>query len=113
MTGGFGIYVNDTVYGFVDYNSSGVLLANAYDQYSTTLYPSIFRKINYVMPAFDEKVYITRTNSTSPFYLINPIFNNKWIMPNGSNAYHYGFDESKALLVNENFLNQFPTAYYF
>jgi hypothetical protein len=112
-TGGFGLYVNDTIYGFIDYNSSGVLLDDAYNSYTTVLYYQIWNKLKYVMPAFDDKVYITKTNNTSPIYLINPTFNNKWIMPNTSNAYHYGFNESKALIVGQAFLDQFPTAYYF
>jgi hypothetical protein len=49
-----------------------------------------------------------------PFlYLVNPDQGTKWQMWNVSHAYLYGIDESKALIVNDEYLNRFPTEYVF
>jgi hypothetical protein len=114
MTGGFGFYVNGTIYHIMDGKTPGVLEDNAYSDLSTVLYWSIWNKFTYVLTSIEPTAYLAKTNQTSALYLVNPtILKNKWIMPNTSNAYYYGIDYNKALLASEEFLEQFPTAYYF
>jgi hypothetical protein len=92
----------------------GILEDNAYAEFSTVLYFSIWNKFKYVVNSIEPTAYLAKINSTSPLYVVNPLFlKNKWIMPNVSNAFYYGIDPKKAQLKTEDFLEQFPTAYYF
>jgi hypothetical protein len=81
-----------------------ILIDEAHSTLSTILCPFIFGNIRLVNPAIEARAYLTRTNSSSNIYLINPTLNNKWIMSNTSNAYNYGFDINKAQLVGKEFI---------
>lgn len=109
---GFGIYVNGTVWELTPANIKSFLRVDAYEL-STSLCPTIFDSLKYVESAFEEGAYLTRSNTTTSLYLINPTLRNKWEMLNASNAYHYGIDPSKATVLSLDLLSAFPTQYYF
>jgi hypothetical protein len=106
-----GLYVNKTAYIFPNFNTiAGISLANAQP---TQLYFEIFDLLPVVRGKLDENAYLAKVPPTPTLYLINPNLGTKWLMWNVSHAYLYGIDESKALIVNDEYLNRFYTEYVF
>jgi hypothetical protein len=106
-----GFYVNRTVYAFPNLAPlAGVCLPG---EAATQLYFEIFDLIPMVTGKLDEGAFLVKVPPASTLYLINPDLGNKWMMWNTSHIYQFGIDESKALIVNDEFLNRYPTEYIF
>lgn len=96
---------------------SNILNDNAIDTIVTPLYTVIFSQLNprTDIAPIEKDAYLVRIQDEHPpaVYLINPVKNNKWKMTNITNTYNYGFNETKINIVSAEFVNQYPTAYYF
>jgi hypothetical protein len=106
-----GFYANKTIYAFPDFNTiTGVALASAQP---TQLYFEIFDLLPIVHGKIDADAFLVKVPPQPFLYLINPDQGTKWMMANTTHTYQYGIDESKALIVNDEFLNRYPTQYIF
>ncbi len=106
-----GFYANKTIYAFPSFdNIQGISLASAQP---TQLYFEIFDMLPIIHGKIDADAFLAKVPPMPTLYLINPDQGTKWMMWNTSHTYQYGIDESKALIVNEEFLNRYPTEYIF
>jgi hypothetical protein len=106
-----GLYANKTIYAFPDFTTiPGISLSSAQP---TQLYFEIFDLLPLVRGKIDADAFLAKVPPQPTVYLINPDQGTKWMMWNVSHTYQYGIDESKALIVNQEFLDRYPTEYIF
>jgi hypothetical protein len=106
-----GFYANKTIYAFPIYTTiPGISLSSAQP---TQLYFEIFDLLPLVRGKIDASAYLVKFPPQFPLYLINPDQGTKWMMANASHIYQYGIDQNKALIVNQEFLDRYPTEYIF
>jgi hypothetical protein len=75
---GFGIFVNQTIWGLSKDNMAHLLEDKAEEKLSTTICAEMFEQFTYVSSTFSAQAYLARVNSTSSLYIIDPSNRKKW-----------------------------------
>jgi hypothetical protein len=105
-----GLLINQTIFPFADsFASKRICLEGSETVLDYFLYDTIPRS----SVAIEADVVVAQVEGEVPpaYYLITN--NTKWVMNNISRSYHYGIDPLKVVTTTKDFIDLFPTTFYF
>lgn len=105
-----GLLINQTIFPFVDsFASKRICIEGSETVLDYFLYDTIPRS----SVGIQSDVVVAQVEGEVPpaYYLITN--NTKWVMNNITRSYHYGIDPLKVVTTSKDFIDLFPTTFYF